>query len=307
MDIRQLRHFVAVAEELHFGRAAERLHMTQPPLSQSIQSLERELGVELFARTKRRVMLTPVGEQWLAHVHDLLQRMEVLPQIAVRLARGEIGTLSLAFVSTANYTLLPMLARRFKRRFPHVQLSLREATSDVQIDEILGGRLQTGLIIPSAGFSHPSLAYHSLLSEPLVAAVPEAWVATGRQLDVTGGILDFKSVLDAPLILFPRHIAPAFHDIVMGYYATHEARPQMGQEAVQMQTIVSLVSAELGIALVPQSLRSLARPGVTYLPLAGEPPRLETGLVWRQDDRSPALQHFVRMATAAVPEGEGPE
>ncbi|MCG8509766.1 MAG: LysR family transcriptional regulator [Rhodospirillales bacterium] len=301
MDLRRLRYFVTVAEELHFGHAAERLGMTHPPLSQAIRSLEEEMGVDLFVRTKRSVALTPVGKQWLPHVQHLLEGAKALPQIAHRLSRGEIGSLRLSFVSTANYNLLPALVSRYKKNFPEVRISLREATSDFQIAALLDGDFDAGLIIPPPHAAlPPDLAYHRLLSEPLVAAVPESWVTMGRLRD-SGGHLDFGRVLDEPVILFPRRIAPAFHDIITGFYTAQGAKPTIGQEAIQMQTILSLVSAGLGLALVPESLRNLGRAGVRYLSLERTPPRLETGLVWRRDEQSPALNHFVEMAIEEGP------
>jgi DNA-binding transcriptional LysR family regulator len=294
MDLRQLRHFATVAEELHFGRAAERLGMTQPPLSQSILALERELGVSLFTRTRRSVALTPVGEQWLAHVRKLLDEAAALPGIARRLSKGEIGSLRLSFVSTADYSLLPTLVSRYRRSFPEVQVSLREATSDLQVEALLDGGIDAGLIIPPPHATlHASLAYLPLLREPLVAAVPEDWRGTGG---ADAGTLRLADLLDEPLIVFPRRSAPAFHDIITGYYAANGAEPRIGQEAIQMQTIISLVSAGMGIALVPDSLRRLGRAGVRYLALADGPPRIETGLVWRRDDLSPTLRRFIDIA-----------
>ena len=301
MDLRQLRYFVTVAEELHFGHAAERLHMTQPPLSQAIQALERELGVRLFARTKRKVALTPVGAQWLSHVRRLLDDAAGLPGIAERLSRGETGSLSVAFVTTADYSLLPPLIRRYKEKFPEVQISLREATSDIQIEALLNGEIHAGLIVPPPRAAlHPSLAYRPMLFEPLVAVVPETWIATGRLAETATG-LDFSEVVDEPLIMTPRRTAPMYHDIVTAYYTLHGAKPWIGQEAIQMQTIISLVSAGLGIALVPQSLRNLGRTGIRYLSLMEKAPHLETGLVWRRDDRSPTVTHFIQMAMQYPP------
>ncbi len=302
MDLRQLRQFAAVAEELHFGRAAERLNMTQPPLSQAIQALERDLGVRLFTRTKRAVALTPVGEQWLVHVLSLLADAAALPGIAHRLSIGETGFLSLAFVSTADYSVLPVLVSRYATAYPDVRLTLREATSDLQIEALLNGDIQAGLIIPPARAAlHAALDYRPLLREPLVAAVPENWLASGRVTPIDGA-MPLEQLFDFPLILFPRRSAPAFHDIVTGSYAEHGARPRFGQEAVQMQTIVSLVAAGLGFALVPLSLRNLGRAGVAYLDLAEGTPVIETGLVWRRDDASPTLLRFVEIAADVTPD-----
>ena len=294
MDVRQLRHFAAVAETLHFGRAAERLHMTQPPLSQSIMSLERVLGAPLFARTKRNVRLTPLGEQWLPHVLEVLSSLDDLPTLARGIRDGQTGRLSLSFVSTADYSVLPSLVRRYSQAFPNVEIQLVEATSDVQLPALVNGERHAGIIIPSAEQPlPPSLSYRRLLREPLVAAVPSAWIDSGRIGDAEA--LSPDEVLASPLILFPRQVAPAFHDLVTGYFTALGGRARIVQEAIQMQTIISLVSSGLGIALVPASLRNLARTGVRYVPLAGQAPELETGLAWRGDDIAPPLVNFLRL------------
>lgn len=296
MDFRQLRQFVAVAEELHFGHAAARLNMTQPPLSQSIQALERELNVELFKRTKRSVELTSVGRQWLVHVRRVLDGANGLADTARRLSRGEIGSLRLSFVSTADYSVLPDMVGRYRVAYPHVELTMREATSDVQIEALLADNVDVGLIIaPSHATLHQSLCYRPLLREPLVAAVPAAWIEQGRP-GFCGPELEPTDFFTAPLIIFPRRAAPAFHDIVSGYFAEHQVPFATYQEAIQMQTIVGLVASGLGVALVPRSMTNLQRRGTTYLPLTGPVPCVETGLAWRRSDRNPALQTFLAAA-----------
>lgn len=293
MDLRQLRQFVAVAEELHFGHAAARLNMTQPPLSQSIQALEKELKVQLFIRTKRSVELTSVGGQWLVHVRQVLDGASGLADTARRLSRGEIGSLRLSFVSTADYSVLPDMVGRYRAAYPHVELTMREATSDIQIEALLNDDVDIGLIIaPSRASLHQSLCYRPILREPLVAAVPTAWVEEGRE-GFSASALAPADFFTAPLIIFPRRAAPAFHDIVSGYFAEHDMPFAAYQEAIQMQTIVGLVASGLGVALVPQSMTNLQRSGATYLPLAGRVPDVETGLAWRSSDRNPALDNFL--------------
>src|SRR4051812_12566108 len=148
MDLRQLKHFATVAQTLHFGRAAERLGMTQPPLSQSIMALEQEIGASLFVRTKRSVAITPLGAQWLAHVQAVLDGASALPETARRLRNGTAGRLSISFVSTADYSILPALVRRYAAQFPAVEIALTEATSNVQIAGLCEGRGHVGLVIP---------------------------------------------------------------------------------------------------------------------------------------------------------------
>ncbi|RQR87077.1 LysR family transcriptional regulator [Burkholderia sp. Bp9012] len=294
-DLRQWRYFVTVADERHFGRAAERLSMTQPPLSQAIRALEEALGVALFARTKRSVALTAVGAALLPDVRRLLASADALPPLARRLARGEAGSLSLAFVSTADYGLLPALLRAFGARYPHVRLQLAEATSDVQIDELVAGRIDAGLVIPPVPPRHAAgLSYLPVVREPLVVAMPAA-AAPGVPEDEPVHLAELSAL---PLVIFPRRLAPGFYDIITGCYGAAGETPRIGQEAIQMQTIVSLVSAGMGVALVPQSLRNLRRTGVVYRPLAGDAPVVETGLVWRTGDVSPVLAGFIDVVRA---------
>jgi DNA-binding transcriptional LysR family regulator len=300
VDTRQLRRFAAVADLLHFGRAARRLNMTQPPLSQSIMALERELGAPLFVRSKRSVTLTPFGEQWLVPVRTALAGLDALPERARRLRDGEAGRLELSFVSTADYSILPDLVRRYTTLYPAVELALTEATSDVQIAALLDGRGHAGIVIPPAGGALPELlSYRRLLQEPLVVAAPESWIAEGR-LALSGDRVLPEAVIGAPLLIFPKRSAPAFYDLVTGYFIAHGGEARIVQEAIQMQTIISLVSAGMGIALVPASLRSLARAGVRYVSLSGETPVLESGIVWRRDDLTPTLGRFLAVALNPV-------
>jgi DNA-binding transcriptional LysR family regulator len=303
IDLRQLRHFLAVADTLHFGRAAELLGMTQPPLSQSIMTLERAVGAALFTRSKRTVALTAFGRQWLDHVRPAVAAIAALPDIAHRIRAGMAGRLSLAFVSTADYSVLPKLVQRYSTAFPDVELELAEATSDIQIQALLDERINAGILIATPSALPPALAYHPLLREPLVAAVPEAWIADGQILLANGmlpadGATAGDDWMTRPLIIFPLRVSPDFHALVTGFYAARGHVPFVQQEAIQMQTIISLVSAGLGMALVPASLRHLARTGVRYVPIGGDTPDLETGLAWRRGDDSPTLATLIAIATS---------
>jgi DNA-binding transcriptional LysR family regulator len=291
IELRQLRYFVAVAEENHFGRAATRLHMTQPPLSQTIQALEASLGTPLFLRTKRSVQLTPAGLALLPEARRILQQTGALPDLARRAASGESGLLSLSFVSTADYSVLPPLLREFREHCPQAQIDLREATTDVQLEDLMQGRIDAGLLIPPLyDKARTELDYLTVLSEPLILAAPQGLKALRGK-----NAIGLKAVADLPLIIFPRRIAPAFHDAILGCFRDAGLTPRIGQEAIQMQTIVGLVSAGMGVALVPQSVSNLKRPGVDYKPLSGKTVQVETGLAWRRDNLSPVLHTFLEL------------
>lgn len=300
LELRQLRYFIAVAEEKHFGRAALRLHMTQPPLSQAIQGLEQALGTALFARTKRSVALTPAGEALLPEAQRILQQAAALPELALRAAGGSAGVLSLSFISTADYSILPPLLLRFRERFPQVRIELREATTDIQFDELMLDKIDAGLLLPPLPDKiKPQLDYLPLLSEPLLAAIPGGWRPDGQPVKKAssnaGGAISLKALAELPLIIFPRRISPAFHDTIIACFRDAGVTPHIGQEAIQMQTIIGLVSAGMGMALVPQSVSNLKRPGVEYRSLRDAAPLIETGLAWRRDNASPVLAALLAM------------
>lgn len=288
IELRQLRHFIAVAEELHFGRAARRLHMTQPPLSQSIQALEAQLGTALFARTRRSVALSAAGEALLPVALRILQQVGELPALVQKTAAGALGRLSIGFITVADYSVLPSVLREFGRTCPEVAIRLQEATTDVQLELLANGSLDVGFLIPPLPDKlKAELDYRPVLTEPLMLALPEG-SAPGAGKAVT-----LTQVAHLPLIIFPRHIAPRFYDLILDCFASAGITRRIGQEAIQMQTIVSLVSAGMGIALVPQSVSNLKRPGVEYRALQGTSPMVEVGLAWRRDNASPVLAAFL--------------
>ena len=289
IELRPLRYFVAVAEEMHFGRAAARLHMTQPPLSQTIQALESQLGTPLFSRTRRSVALTAAGRALLPEAQRLLMQAESLPALVQRAAAGESGQLRLAFVSSADYSVLPVALREFRSAYPAVQIDLREATSDVQLEELAAGNIDLGILIPPVPDKLKTiLDYFPVLTEPLVLALPaDSKLATATRK------VSLKSCAGLPLIIFPRRLAPALHDQILGCFRDAGLTPSIEQKAIQMQTIVGLVAAGMGIALVPQSVSNLKRPGVEYRALKEASPLVEIGLAWRRDNTSPVLQAFL--------------
>ncbi len=299
IELRLWRQFVAVAEELHFGRAAVRLHMTQPPLTQAIAHLEKLLEVRLFDRTKRSVHMTQAGLALLPSVHELLARAQVLPEQARAAAAGEAGRLRLAFVSTAGFSLLPEWVRAFRQHFPLVQLDLLEATGDMQFQAFERHEIDAGIMLHSPGFAPVGLERRLVATEALMLAIPEhhalAAVAT----------LTIDNVLAQPLVIFPRRILPSLYDAIFAMYHAAEKSPNVAQEAIQMQTIVNLVSAGLGVAWVPESVRQFQRPGVVYRSVPGKKgirvPLCETSLVWPAGAISPCVQRFTEFAGLPKP------
>jgi DNA-binding transcriptional LysR family regulator len=300
IELRLWRQFAAVADTLHFGQAAIRLHMTQPPLTQAIALLERTLGVRLFDRTKRSVQLTSAGATLLPTVLDLLARAQALPAQALAAAQGEVGRLRLGFVSTVGFALLPQWVRGFRALYPKVQLDLLEATGDVQLQGLEQGELDAGFMLHAPGFAPAGLARCLITQEPLVLALPEQHPMSTRPM------LRLDDVLAEPLVIFPRRIAPSFYDGIFALYHGAGYLPVIAQEAIQMQTIVNLVSAGLGVAWVPETMRQFQRSGVVYREVqvprkgpggaTGAMPRCETSLIWSAHRVSPTLSRFVAYA-----------
>ena len=289
IELRQLRHFVVVAEELHFGRAAFRLHMTQPPLSLSIQQLEKKLGTTLFIREKRHIVLSAAGFALLPEAKRIIQDTLALSDIAQKAANGQIGHLTLAFISTVDYNVLPSVLREFRQNFPKVQLTLQEATSDIQLIALREGKIDIGMLVPPTSNKFlEEFHYLEIFSESLVLAAPAdtTWINDQK-------IISLQQCAEQPLIIFPRLIAPSFHDSILACFQNLGITPKIGQEAIQMQTIISLVSAGMGIALVPQSVSNLQRPGVLYKKIKEQTPQIKTGLAWRKDNYSPILKSFI--------------
>jgi DNA-binding transcriptional LysR family regulator len=289
IDLRRLRSFVAVAETLHFGRAAARLHISQPPLSRQIQQLEREIGTLLLRRNKRHVELTEAGAHLLVDARRMLTDVELMGERARRAALGAIGQLTLGFISAVDYSILPSVLRAFRETYPGVTLDLRELTSDIQLRDLRAERIDAGMLL--APVDDASLMTLPLLREPLVAALPaiDPLARRGRRVSLS-------ALSTRPFILFPRSNAPGLHDMITDFCRSAGFAPRVAQEAIQMQTIVSLVSAGLGVALVPASLMDLRRPGVVYRPLHEPSPKMTVALAWRRDNRNVCVANFVATA-----------
>jgi DNA-binding transcriptional LysR family regulator len=285
----QLRYFSAVAERLHFGRAAQALHISQPPLSRAIRALEAQLGVALFVRTRRRVELTPAGERLLEETRRLGAQLERAVTELHAMAAGEAGRLRVGFVSLADYGVLPGLLRTFKAGHPGVRLALREMLSPEQAGALLAGELDFGLLLPPV-HGAADLEHLVVQRERFVVALP------ARHRLARSRSVPMRSLAGEPLVMIPKEIAPGFYDIVAGLAAKAGFSLNVAQEAIQMQTVVSLVSSGLGAAVVPASVANLGRRGVVYRELAEPHPRLDLWLAWPRRPLGPAARDFLAQA-----------
>lgn len=288
VELRLLRYFVAVAEELHFGRAAERIGISQPPLSQQIQHLERILGVELFRRTKRRVELTEAGAVFLERVRPVLAQTAQAVAAARRAAQGEVGRLAVGMVSSATYgDVIPGALRTFRERFPDAELALYEYSTAKQTELLHRGELQVGFVRPP--LEDKALNLETILREPLLAALP-----AGHRLASLAAV-PVGALAEETWVMLPRDLGPGFHDLVMGVCLAAGFRPKVTQEATQIHTLVALVAAGLGVTLVSASVENLRRRGVVYLPLAEDAPAAEIAAAYLKSSGSPVLREFLRI------------
>jgi DNA-binding transcriptional LysR family regulator len=293
MELRQLRYFVAVAEERHFGRAAERLHISQPPLSQQIRRLENEIGAPLLRRTTRRVELTAGGEVMLARARDILAALDGATEDARRAANGEFGRLAIGFTGSATYDTLPVLAGALREALPGVVLDLRgELLTPAQVAGLLDGSLDLGVLRPPV--RERELEIEILRREPLVAVLPDAHRLAGA------AIVPLEELRDEPFVTYPSHFRSVLHDAVEETCAAHGFRPRVALEASETATLVSFVAAGLGVSLVPDSVRHMTVHGAVYRPLGAGAAEVELAVAWRRDDHTPALERALGIVRGSL-------
>jgi DNA-binding transcriptional LysR family regulator len=286
----QLRYFVTLAEKLHFGRAAEALHISQPPLSRAIRALEERVGVALFVRTRRRVELTAEGARLLDEARRVRAQLERVCGELRGMAAGEQGRLRIGFVSLADYGVLPSLLKDFKASRPGVALALREMLSPDQGAALAAGELDFGLLLPPV-LEAPLLEHLVVQRERFVVALPAR-----HRLARRAGRVAVRALEGEPLVMVPREIAPGLYDIVAGLVHRAGLSLDVAQEAIQMQTVVSLVSSGLGAAIVPASVANLGRRGVAYREIADPHPRLDVWLAWRRGALAASGDAFLALA-----------
>jgi len=295
MELRHLRYFLMIAEEQHFGRAARRLHMTQPPLSRQIQELEAELGFTLFDRSRRGVELTSAGAVFLARTRNLLESLDQAVHEARRASVGEIGRVSVGYIASLAYSGITDILRGFHERFPQVELALRELSPQAQLDALKAGLIDVGLVrgpVDDAQFTSACVR-----RDPLVVVLP-----TGHELAPRKRI-PLKLLAKEPFVLFPRQRGPNFFDQIITLCRKAGFSPRVVQEAPQLD-MLSLVAAGFGVTIMPDSVRHAARKGVLLRPIVGSP-RTDLFIAWRTDDASPALQEFISFVKSAFAKTNG--
>ncbi len=283
MELRQLQYFIAVAEELNFSRAAERVKITQPPLSLQIQNLEKELDIVLFYRNKRQVKLTDAGKLFYTEVCKIFNHLERAVEDAKRTQHGEIGTIRVGFVGSATYDILPSILREFRNLYSEVEVHLFEMSTPMQLEALHEGEIDIGVLRPPV---NDEIVHTEIVSTvPCVLAVPKQHPLLKIK---NVSLSDLKTY---PFVMLSRKTWSNLYDEILGL-----CNPIIQQEALEFQTVIGLVAAKLGIAVVPQSAVNLHTQDVVYLDLDDQLPVASMGIAWRQKDQSPLVQSFIQLA-----------
>lgn len=292
MELRHLRYFIAVAEELHFGRAAERLGISQPPLSQQIQALEEEIGARLFERTNHRVELTDAGRLFLDESRQVLAQVDKAVLLARRAHLGELGELKIGFTSSAPFTsTIPSSIHAFRKAYPDVHLDLQEMSSRQVLKALLEESLQVGVIRPLA--LPDAVHWVELFREPLVAVLrADHPLAAGSEDG-----LAIAALAEEPFVFFPRSYGTGLYDQVIALTRQAGFSPRIAQEASEAMTIIGLVSAGLGVSILPASFRRTRVDGVVYRTLSDPEATTAVWLVRRQNEGSPLALSFIDLVT----------
>ncbi|NJN86397.1 MAG: LysR family transcriptional regulator [Leptolyngbyaceae cyanobacterium SL_7_1] len=295
MELRQLKYFIAVAEELHFGRAAELLHLSQPALSKQIQALEDSLDVQLFERTKHWVRLTIAGQTLLETARRILREVDAGIQVVKQVAAGETGRLKIGFTEATLFSLAPRIIRIYREQYPQVELSLTSSGTEAQVEALRTHQIDLGFVyLP---IREPSLSICPLFEEVYVVALPSSHrLARQKQLSL-------QSLANETLIFYPRSLAPVLYANFIKCCEQAGFVPNIVQEAELAQTRLGLAAAGIGITFVLSNMQNLTAKGVVYRSLTEDFLALKLALAWRRDESSPVVHEFLKVLTGVLKAG----
>lgn len=292
IELRHLRYFAVLAEELHFGRAAAKLGIAQPPLSQQIQRLEALLGTRLLDRTSRKVQLSDAGRAFLVETERVLAGMDLAVEAARRAGRGESGELRVAFAATVMFLALPAIIRDFRLRFPRVHLDLREMPTGPQLTGLQTGEIDLGFVREPQ--PDPSLEIVTVMEEPLRIAVNRSHPLASR------ATLSVRDLAEEPFVLFPADLAPGLHAQVLGLCRAAGFVPRVVEESRELYTSVSLVEAGVGVSILPASVEKLGWKEVRYRTIPSSAAVTRIAAAWRKDRERPVLRAFMGVVEETV-------
>ena len=292
MELRQLKYFIAVAEELHFGRAAEKLHLSQPALSKQIHALENSIEIKLFDRTKHWVRLTPAGKQFLETARHTLQQLEQGIKAARRIALGEIGRLRIGFPNPALLTILPKILQQYRSQYPKVELTLVGGGTETQVEALRTHQVDVSLVYTP--IREDNLSVYPLYEETFLVALPSCHPLAKQKR------VSLKSLANESFILYPRSLAPVLYNEFLECCTQAGFVPNIVQEGEMTDTRLGLVAAGVGIAFIISGLQNLRLKGVVYRSLGSDFPKLKLALAWRKGESSPMVHEFLKITRAIV-------
>jgi DNA-binding transcriptional LysR family regulator len=287
MNLRSLRCFLAVAEDLHFGRAAKRLNISQPPLTQHIKSLEQELGARLFERTKRSVRITEAGSALLDEARLLIAQADGLRHVVQRADKGRSGTLRAGFITSAIFTKTRLLYSKMSRGVPGATVMWQEMNSSEQVDALREGKIDIGFL--HTPVEHHDLEARVIVRDPMIVAVPDTHRLAGRR---SAPLSEFG---DDDFVLPLRHMSPSFYDRIIAACSAAGISPAIPHQPRHLLTILSMVSMGAGISLVPSSLAGAGFPSVAFIKIRGRTPITEVSVIWNPENRSPVLARAIQV------------
>lgn len=292
MDLRQLRYFIAVAEDLSFSRAAKRIHVSQPPLSRHVSNLERELGIRLLDRNNHSVRVTAAGRVFLDNARNVLQAVEAAASMARQAAQGEVGSLTLGFGGSAAYAFLPAILRTFRARYPAVKVTLDQLSLIEQIEAIKSRRIDIGFVL--LPFEDPSIGFQAMMRDRLVTAVPSDHVLARR------AALRLKELEPHDFVGFSRSGRFGYHNHILDLCRRAGFVPRIVKETAPMVSVIGLVASGMGIALVPSMAQRLHISDVRYVPIEDKGAYMRFAFAWNKANITPVVRTFLAVARETV-------
>ncbi|MEC5186658.1 Hca operon transcriptional activator [Parageobacillus caldoxylosilyticus] len=295
MELRHLKYFITVAEELHFGKAAARLNMAQPPLSLQIRQLEEEIGVPLFHRTKRKVELTKEGQVFLEKAYQILKNLEEAIETVRMMNRGEAGEIAIGFIASAAYDILPTIIEHYRKEYPNIHIDLQQLTTAEQVKALHEGHIDVGMLCHPIKIKNDTIQVEVIRQEPMVVALPK-----DHPLASETSPIDLMDLSNDPFILTGRKANQSHYDTVMNGCYQAGFYPKVVQETQELPTVISLVSAGMGVALVPASMQYVFKNKVVYRDIQNNPFTTTTALAWKSDNLSPTVHAFIDLMKKSV-------
>lgn len=291
MQFHQLKYFLAVAEELHFGRAAKKLNISQPPLSQQIKKLEEDLKTKLFYRTKRKVQLTEAGKLFLEDAYKIVEQIESTYDKIKQHSNGEIGELTLGYSSYSIFDVLPQILKEFYKLFPNVNVKLRHLSTAQQLEAFENSAIQIGLLCPP--IDQRDLVLEHIYSQPFIVALPSNDPLANQNNKES---IDITELANYSFVMTPRNIGTGYYDKIIEICLDGNFSPNIVQEVNELHEVISLVSTGLGVSIVPKSLMQYKKSNVTFKKLNNDAYYVDTALVYKKNETTKTVYNFINIA-----------